>query len=67
MASISPQTIDLLIVMIFQSIQVLGKLSKGEEITEADLRLETWEETFARIKSEIQRDLKTIRDNPAKG
>ena len=52
--AISPQTIDLLIQLAFQSIQVLGKLSKGEEITEADLHLETWEETFARIKKEIQ-------------
>lgn len=54
--AISPQTIDLLIVLVFQSIQVLGKLSKGEEITEADLQLETWEETFNRVKKELGKE-----------
>lgn len=54
--AISPQTVDILIQLAFQSIQVLGKLSKGEEITEADLHLESWEETVARIKKELGKE-----------
>lgn len=50
---ISPQTIDMLIVIIFEAINTLAKISKGEEITEEDLRIETWEETLARVKKDL--------------
>lgn len=50
---LSPQTIDMLIITILEGIQVLGRISKGEEITDADLRLESWEETVARVKHEL--------------
>jgi len=52
---ISPTTIDLLIVMIFEAITTLGKLSKGQKITNEDLKLEKWEETLKRVKKELGR------------
>lgn len=50
---ISPQTVDMLILLIFEAISTLAKIAKGEEITNDDLKLETWEETVARIKKEL--------------
>lgn len=51
--ALSPQTIDLLVVMILEGISTLAKLSKGEELTEADMKLETWQETVDRVKTEM--------------
>jgi hypothetical protein len=53
--ALSPATIDLLIVMITEGISVLAKMSKGEEITDQELTLETWEETLQRVKTELGR------------
>lgn len=52
--ALSPQTVDLLITTIIEAVAVLAKLSKGEELTEADMRLETWQETVDRVKAEIK-------------
>jgi len=51
---VNPATIDLIIVMLTEGISILGKLSRGEEITEEDLKLETWDETRARVLAEIK-------------
>ena len=52
--ALSPETVDLLIVTILEGIRILGKVASGEEITEEDLKLETWDETKARILAEIK-------------
>jgi len=51
--ALSPQTIDMLIVTILESVQILGRISKGEEIKPEDLRLESWDETLERVKKEL--------------
>lgn len=56
MASISPQTVDLLIITILEGIKILSKLAKNEDIKDEDLRLETFEETLARIKKELGKE-----------
>ncbi len=48
-------TLDLLIVTIFEGILVLAKLSKGEEITKDDLKIEIWEDTVAKVKAELNK------------
>lgn len=53
--ALSAATIDLLIVTIIEGISILAKLSKGEEISDQDLELETWEETLQRVKTELGR------------
>lgn len=53
MASISPQTIDLLIVIIFEGLELLSKLAKGEKINPEDLKLEDWEATMKRLKENL--------------
>lgn len=50
---VSSNTIDLLIILIFEAVTTLAKISKGEEITKEDLKLEKWEETVARVKKEL--------------
>jgi hypothetical protein len=50
-----PATIDLLIVTTFKGLELLGKLARGEEITEKDLELESWETTAARIRAEMNK------------
>jgi hypothetical protein len=52
MGRLSPQTIDLLIITIIEALGILAKHSKGEEITDEELRLEIWQETVERIKKE---------------
>lgn len=49
----SPQTIDMLIIVIFEAVTTLAKISKGEEITNKDLDIEKWEKTVARVKKEL--------------
>lgn len=48
-----PATIDLLIVTTFKGLELLGKLARGEEITDKDLDLESWEVTAARIRADL--------------
>lgn len=52
--AISPQAVDLLIVAGFKAIELLGKISKGEEITDGDLNLESFETTLARVRAELK-------------
>ncbi len=54
---LTPATIDLLLVTIFEGISVLAKLSKGEEISKDDLKIETWEDTVARVKAELNKTI----------
>jgi hypothetical protein len=46
-------TIDLLILTTFKGLELLGKLARGEEITEKDLDLEPWEVTAARVRADL--------------
>jgi hypothetical protein len=47
-------TIDLLILTTFKGLELLGKLARGEEITEKDLDLESWEVTAARMRADLK-------------
>jgi hypothetical protein len=44
--------IDLLIIAISEGIKLLAKAARGEEITDEDLELETFERTLERLKAE---------------
>lgn len=48
-----PATIDYIIISVFELLKVLGKQAKGEPITDEDLKLESFEETVAKIKADI--------------
>jgi hypothetical protein len=50
--SLSPQTVDYLIITAFEILEVLAKHLSGEEISDDDLKLESWEETLKRVKNE---------------
>lgn len=49
---LSPETVDMIITSIFEGINILAKLSKGEEITDQDLALESWDETKKRLEQD---------------
>lgn len=54
--SISPQTVDLLIITVLEGIKILSKLAKNEDIKDEDLKLETFEETLERVKKELGKE-----------
>jgi hypothetical protein len=47
---VNPELIELLINLVMKNLSVLGKLSRGEEITEEELELESYSETLEMIK-----------------
>ena len=47
---ISPEMVDYLIITAFEILKVLGKTSKGEPITDEDLKLESWEDTLKKVR-----------------
>jgi hypothetical protein len=51
--SLSPATVDLLIITITEGVRILGKVASGEKITKEDLKLETWDETRGRILADV--------------
>lgn len=53
MSPVSPQTVDLAIVAITELFAVAGKIADTAGIPLSALQLETWEETAARIRKEI--------------
>jgi hypothetical protein len=52
--ALTPQMIDYLIITAFEILKALSKNSSGEPITDEDLKLETWEETLAKVKAELK-------------
>lgn len=51
---LTPQMIDYLIITAFEITKVLAKNASGAPITDEDLKLETWEETLAKVKAELK-------------
>ena len=52
---VSPEVVDYLLITVFELLKVLGKVAKGEEISDEDLKLESFEATLNRVKRELQK------------
>ena len=51
---LTPQTLDMLILTGFKILDILARTAKGEDIKDDDLKLESLEETMAKVKKEVE-------------
>ena len=50
--ALSSQTIDTLIITVFEILKALQRSNNGEPITDEDLKLDTWDEIKEKLKKE---------------